>query len=98
MTQVTWRAPEALVEQVRQAAAREGRSLNDYLTRLAQAATDPALAGSDVERLRERLAQAGLLAPAGPTRRRPDRAAVERARRAAGRGTPLSNLVAEDRG
>lgn len=98
MTQVTWRAPEDLVERTRQAASREGRSLNDYLTRLAQAATDPDLAGSDVEQLRERLALAGLLAPAGPSRRRPDPAAVARARRKAGQGTPLSDLVAEDRG
>jgi hypothetical protein len=98
MTQVTWRAPDALVERVRRAAADEGRSLNDYLTRLAQAATDPALAGSDVERLRERLAQAGLLAPPGSTRRRPDPRAAQRARRAAGQGTSLSSLVAEDRG
>lgn len=98
MTQVTWRAPDELVEHARQAASREGRSLNDYLTRLVRAATDPDLAGSDVDRLRERLAMAGLLTPAGPPRRRPDPAAVTRARREAGRGTPLSDLVAEGRG
>lgn len=98
MTQVTWRAPDDLVEQARQAARREGRSLNDYLTRLVRAATDPELAGSDVERLRERLALAGLLTQSGPPRRRPDPAAVTRARRKAGQGTPLSELVAEGRG
>jgi hypothetical protein len=97
MTQVTWRAPDEVVERVRQAAARQGRSLNDYLTRLAQAATDPELAGNDVERLRERLARAGLLVPPAEPRRRPDPAAVARARREAGRGTPLSELVAEGR-
>jgi hypothetical protein len=98
MTQVTWRAPEELVSQVREAATRQGRSLNDYLTQLARAATDPQLAGSDAERLRERLAQAGLLAPPGSPRRRPDPEAVARARQAAGRGTPLSDLVVEGRG
>lgn len=98
MTQVTWRAPDDVVEHARQAATREGRSLNDYLTRLVRAATDPNLAGSDVDRLRERLAMAGLLTPAGPPRRRPDPTAVARARREAGRGTPLSDLVAEGRG
>ena len=41
MSQVTWRAPDELVERVRQVAARQGRSLNDYLTRLAEAAVDP---------------------------------------------------------
>jgi hypothetical protein len=97
MTQVTWRAPDELVERTRQAAARAGHSLNEYLTRLAEAATDPRLAGSDVERLRERLARAGLLAAEGPGRRRPDPAAVAGARREAGRGTALSQLVSEER-
>ena len=98
MSQVTWRAPDALVERVREAAAREGHSLNEYLTRLATAATDPAFAGSEAQQLRERLARAGLLAPEGPARERPDRAAVARARQKAGRGTPLSDLVGEGRG
>lgn len=99
MAQVTWRASADLVDRVRDEAARQGRSLNDYLTRLAEAATDPDLADSDQQRLRERLAQAGLLAPtSGPAHRRPDPAAVARARRRAGRGTPLSDLVSEDRG
>lgn len=86
-----------MVERLRQAAVREGRSLNEYLTRLAQAATDPALAGSDLERLRERLAQAGLLVPEAPPRRRPDPAAIARARRRAGKGTQLADLVIEGR-
>jgi hypothetical protein len=98
MTQVTWRAPGDLVERVRQAASRRGWSLNEYLTQLAHAATDPALAGDDVDRLRERLALAGLLAEVGPRRARPDRDAVASARRAAGDGTPLSRLVVRDRG
>lgn len=98
MSQVTWRAPDELVERVRAAAAREGRSLNDYLTRLASAATDPEYAGDDVQRLRERLARAGLLAPSEAPRGRPDSVAVARARREAGEGTRLSDLVSESRG
>lgn len=100
MSQVTWRASDELVERVRRAAASEGRSLNEYLTRLARAATDPDLADSELERLRERLLRAGLLTlPEHDhrARKRPDRKALARARRAAGRGTPLSDLVAEDR-
>lgn len=97
MTQVTWRAPDELVERVRQTAMQEGHSLNEYLTRLARAATDPALAGSDLERLRERLAHAGLLAPQGERRRRPAKAAIAAARRRAGHGTPLADLVTESR-
>jgi hypothetical protein len=97
MAQVTWRAPETLVERVRHAARRAGCSVNEYLTRLAQAATDPTFAGSEADRLRERLAQAGLLADGGEPRRRPDPAALARASSAASRGTPLSDLVARDR-
>jgi hypothetical protein len=98
MTQVTWRAPDELVASVREAAKRQGRSLNDYLTRLARAATDPAWAGDDAERLRERLARAGLLVLPTQPRRRPDRAAVAKARSDAGKGRPLSDFVKEGRG
>jgi hypothetical protein len=97
MSQVTWRAPDELVERVRQAAARQGRSLNDYLTRLAEAAIDPELAGDEIERLRERLTRAGLIVARGAARPRPDRNAVARARRRAGEGTPLSDLVKQGR-
>lgn len=98
MTQITWRAPDELVERVRLAAADDGRSLNEFLTRLARAATDPEFAGSDVERLRERLVHADLLAPGGRPRRRPADAVVAQARRDAGGGTPLSELVVQERG
>jgi hypothetical protein len=98
MAQVTWRAPEELVERVRLAAKREGRSMNDYLSWVLNAATNPELAGDDALRLRERLDRAGLLAMGGAPRARPDAAALERARAAAGTGTPLSGLVGEGRG
>jgi hypothetical protein len=97
MAQVSWRASDELVERVREVAAAHGLSVNEYLTRLARAATDPELAGDDAARTRERLARAGLLAPAGPARRRPDPDAVAAARAEAGRGTPLSELVASAR-
>lgn len=98
MTQITWRAPDDVVDQVRKAATREGRSLNDYLTAIARAATDPTLAGSDIERIRERLDQAGLLERPVTRRRRPAAAAVADARSRASHGTPLSDLVSETRG
>jgi hypothetical protein len=47
------------------------------------AATDPDLAGDDAEQIRARLARAGLLAPTGHARRRPDGDAVAAARAAA---------------
>jgi hypothetical protein len=97
MAQVTWRAPDELVRRVREAAARAGRSMNEFLTRVLDAATDPALAGSDAERMRKRLARAGLLAAPGPPRSRPAAGDLERARAAAGEGTPLSGLVSRTR-
>ncbi len=98
MGQVTWRAPDELVERVRAVAESDGRSMNDYITRVLRAATDPDLAGEDAARLRERLARAGLLVPPGLPRQRPDPARVAAARRAAGAGTSLGHLVGDGRG
>jgi len=98
MAQVTWRAPEELVDRVRLAARREGRSMNDYLTWVLDAATNPELAGDAAGRLRERLDRAGLLAMGGAARARPDAAALAQARAAAGTGTPMSGLIGEGRG
>ncbi len=99
MPQVTWRAPEELIERVRLQAQQRGRSLNDWVTAILDAATDPATAGGEAERVRERLARAGLLdpAPVAP-RRRPNRELVAQARAAAGDGTSLSDLVGKGRG
>ncbi len=97
MTQVTWRAPDALVERVRRAAQEQGRSLNDYLTVVLAAATDPELATSEAVRVRERLAAAGLLVHPDRSALRPDRAAVARARASAAQGTPLPDYVSDGR-
>jgi hypothetical protein len=97
MAQVTWRAPDELIERVKRAAADRGRSLNDYVSSVLDAATDPALAGDEAAVMRERLQRAGLLAPSsGPRPRPPDRE-VAKARARAGRGTPLSEIVSRDR-
>ena len=58
---MTWRATEELLERVRRQAAEQGRSLNDWVTVVLDAASDPANAGGQAERLRERLGRAGLL-------------------------------------
>lgn len=97
MTQVTWRAPDDLVDRVRSVAAAEGRSLNDYMTRVLRAATDPELAGDEASRVRERLARADLLAPSGSPRERPDGQRLAEARHAAGTGTSLADIVVDDR-
>jgi hypothetical protein len=98
MAQVTWRAPDELADRVRQSASRSGRSVNEFISRVLDAATDPELAGSEAEQIRERLARARILVEPGPWHKRPDAAAADRARRAAGAGTPLSDLVSHERG
>ncbi len=98
MAQVSWRAEDQLVERVKRAAATRGRSLNEFMTLVLDVATDPARAGSEAERVRERLRDAGLLEP--PTAKRatrPSRSAVEAASRQASLGTPLSDLVIDSR-
>ena len=95
---MTWRMSDELLRRVRHAAEREGRSMNDYVTAVLEAATNPDLAGDERDRLRERLAAAGLLVPPGPPRDRPDAAAVAKARKAAGKGKSLVDYVIEGRG
>lgn len=97
MAQVTWRAPDVLVERIRAVAAREHRSMNEYLTRVMEAVVDPDLAGDDAARVRERLARAGLLVAPDVPRQRPGDRRLETARRAAGSGTQLADLVSDDR-
>ena len=99
MSQLTIRLDEALARQVKEHAGRAGRSVNGWVVAVLSAAVDPELAGSDAERTRERLARAGLLAtPAGTRPVPPDPERLERARRAAGNGRSLSELVSEGRG
>ena len=103
--QLTIRAEAVLIERVRAMASRAGRSMNELVVRILDAATDPDLA-DDGTRVRERLAAAGLLADqpgtasaAGPTSQRDrvdaDRLAAAPAR--AGSGTPLSDIVSSSR-
>lgn len=100
---MTWRADAELLQRVRLQAQEHGRSLNDWVTTVLAAASDSTFAGSDADRVRERLARAGLLeARNGATTgarsvRRPDGKALAAAKAAAGRGTPLSELVVEGR-
>ncbi|NMO89802.1 Arc family DNA-binding protein [Actinomycetospora sp. TBRC 11914] len=99
MAQVSWRAPDELVAQVKAVAEREGRSLNEYLTRVLTAVVDPDTADDEMAGLRERLARAGVLAPPTPAVVGPDPIAVAEARReVAGSGVSMSDLVSEGRG
>ncbi len=94
MAQMTWRASDELLDRVRQEARHEGQTLNDFVSRVMAAVTDPALEGDDVERMRRRLRAAGVLADTGPrVASRPPESAVALARAAAGRGRPLSDYL-----
>ena len=106
---MTWRVTEELLERVRHQAVEQGRSLNDWVTVVLDAASDPANAGGQAERLRERLGRAGLLeghggggpdpvTPARPTGARPTPERLAQARAAAGRGPTLSEIVSDGRG
>ncbi len=97
MGQMTWRGTDDLIQRVRRSARAHGRSMNDYVTAVLDAATNPDLAGDDAAMLRERLDQAGLLAPAGRARKRPAAGRVVAARAVASRGTPLAQLVEQGR-
>jgi len=97
MAQVTWRADDELVRRAKRSAAALNRSLNEYLSLVLDVATDPDRAGSDVERVRARLLDAGLLAPAPRRGARPSTGEVEAAGRRAAVGTPLSALVTDGR-
>ena len=98
MAQVSWRASDEIVDRAKRAARRADRSLNEYLTLVILAVTDPSTAGSDVAEVRERLERAGLLEPpSGSTLRRPTAEAVAAAGARTARGTPLDELVASGR-
>ncbi len=98
MQQITWRAPDELAASLRAQASHLQMSMNEYLTRIVQAATDPAFAESLVEEIRARLRLAGLLAESSaPPATIPDPETAAAARRRAGSGTPLSDIVLSDR-
>lgn len=100
MSQLTVRLDETLAEQVKAHAAGAGRSVNGWVVAVLAAAVDPELAGSEAERTRARLARAGLLVTSqrGAAAVSPPAERVQAARRAAGSGTSLSELVSGGRG
>jgi hypothetical protein len=72
--------------------------MNDYVTSVLDAATDPNLAGTAAERLRERLGTAGLLAaPSRISGRRPAPDAVAAAGARAAAGRPVGEFISDGR-
>lgn len=98
MKQVTLRLDDDLARDLAGEAAARGQSVNAFAAGVLSAAVDPDAAGDEAERVRARLARAGLLAdPAPASGRRPDPDLLARARRRAGTGRPLAEFVAEGR-
>ena len=99
MEQFSVRLSDERGRAVRRLAAARGASINQTFEDLVAAATDPALADDERQALRERLARAGLVfdVTALPEVDPPSEAELGRARAAAGRGTPLAELVSEGR-
>lgn len=99
MRQISLRVPDQLADDLKRAAADREASLNSFATAALRAAVDPDFSGDEAERLRGRLRRAGLLwEPEGVPPDPPTREELERARAAAGEGTPLSELVSAGRG
>lgn len=99
MKQLTLRVEDDLADALKSVANERGQSVNAYAKSVLRAAVDPAHAGSEIQRMRERLARAGLLEdlPRLSESDRPSEAELKRARAEAGKGTPLSQLVTEGR-
>jgi plasmid stability protein len=98
MAQLTLRLDAELVEQLKRVAATAGQSVNRYAGDVLRAAVDPELEGAEVDRLRARLGRAGVLVATSPVRDAPgDAEALAAARRRAGSGRSLADLVIEGR-
>lgn len=99
MKQMTTRVPETLLERIRRSAHDRNISINEFVNNTLEAATNPELEGSEAERIRGRLEAAGLtVVRHAPAPEPPPEDVIAAARRAAGRGTPLSDIVSMDRG
>ena len=100
MSQITVRAPADLIIRVKQEAAAEGKSMNEFVVHVLEITIDPGRATTDDERLMARLRAAGLLEepdPDAPVPVRPDPELVAAARRKAAQGTPSHVLIRQDR-
>jgi hypothetical protein len=99
MQQFSVRLSDERAAAVRRLARARARSVNQTFEDLVAAATDPAHAGDERAALVERLERAGLVfaLKALPDMTAPSDDEVARARAAAGRGTPLSDIVSENR-
>jgi hypothetical protein len=98
MAQITVRLDEELAAAAKRVAAQEGVSLNGWMVMVVRMATDPDFEPTGVERTRERLRRAGVLAEwPRSTKNRPPAELLAEAGAAGGRGTPSEVLIRQDR-
>lgn len=99
MDQVTLRLDDALARELRAEARRRGMSLNAFASAALGAAVDPDNAEDEVQRLRERLRRAGLLADVTPVEQQVTHDELDAARsKLAARPGEYSGAVTADRG
>jgi hypothetical protein len=99
-SQLTLRVDERLARDLKRVAAQRGLSLNAFAAQTLAAAIDPETADSDMQRTRERLARAGILADTGPPvdyEPLPEEEFERLARKAGSRGPTGAELVSMDR-
>lgn len=98
MAQITVRLDDELADAAKRVAAQEGVSLNGWMVMVVRLATDPDNEPTGIERTRERLRRAGILAEwPRSTKTRPSEEALARARAEGGKGTPSEVLIRQDR-
>lgn len=100
MRQLSLRIDDGLHGELRRAASEHELSVNQYLTRVLEAALTPGPDEPEIERIRARLIAAGLTSPLPPGAL-PRQAGGDdflAARRRSAGGTPGSQIVASERG
>ena len=98
MAQLTIRLDDDLADVCKRVAAQEGESLNGWVVKVLRLSTDPDHEPTGIERTRERLRRAGVLAEfPRATHERPPADRLAEAAAAGGRGTPSEVLIRRDR-
>jgi hypothetical protein len=100
-SQLTLRIDPRLARHLKRAAADRGVSVNAFAERALEAAVDPDAAGSEIERMRERFARAGILSEPRPLPvgfEPPTEEELARAQEEFSRGGPSAEeLIRQDR-
>lgn len=101
MAQLSLRIDDALHRRARQAADAAGVSLNSYIGRVLSVAVDPSADEPDADRIRARLAAAGVIdspvPPPPPDHSSSDEQRFQDALARSGGGTPGSALIEQER-